>query len=67
MNAILFQQPSELPQPKPSSPEQQFGNYSLESFVVENWPYLCIVLFILLIFLIYSWNLRKERKKREEN
>ncbi|HET8839042.1 MAG TPA: LPXTG cell wall anchor domain-containing protein [Flavobacteriaceae bacterium] len=62
---MSFQQPSELPQPTPSPPDQQFGAYSLEYFVRENWLYLLGVL-VILILVFGFWFIRSRRQKPGE-
>lgn len=65
---MSIQQPSELPQPKATRPDQVFGDYSLEYFIEDNWLYICGVIFILAIVIGYSWYSRvKRRRKQTEN
>lgn len=63
---MIFQQPSELPQPTPSPPEQQFGAYSLEYFIKENGLYLLAVLLMLTIVIGYSIYLRRKKREKEK-
>jgi len=55
---MLFQ--PELPKPEETSPEQQWGLYSFQDFLVTNWGYIAIVVFLVIIFAFYS----KKRKHR---
>lgn len=63
--AMIIQQPSELPQPKPSPPDQQFGQYTLEYFIQDNLLYLLGIVFIVLVVFGYFWYVRNKRKEGE--
>jgi hypothetical protein len=56
---MIFFQP-ELPKPEETSPDQQWGWYSFQDFLVANWGYISIVVFLVLVFAFYS----KKRKQR---
>lgn len=55
-------QQEHLPQERPARPEQEWG-FTIEQFVADNWPYLIIILIILVIFFYarYSWRKRHEK------
>lgn len=59
---MIIQQPSELPQPKPTQPDQMFGEYTLTYFIKDNWLYILGIVLILVIVLGYSWYVRSKKK-----
>lgn len=63
---MIIQQPSEIPQPQPSRPDQQFGQYTLEYFIQDNWWYLVGIAIILVIVFGYSWYIRSKKKDNNE-
>lgn len=64
---MFYQQPSELPQPEPSRPDQQFGEYTLQYFIEDNFWYILGVLAILIIVIGYSLYVRRKKSKKAEN
>lgn len=63
---LFIQQPSELPQPRDARPDQRFGEFTLQHFVEDNLWYILITAFIVLVVFYYSWDLRKRRRKAQE-
>lgn len=63
INALLLLQPGELPIPRKSRKDQEYGNFTLNDFLAENWLYLGAILLIVLMLVFY---LRQTKKEREE-
>lgn len=63
---MLFQQPSEIPQPEATRPDQKFGEYSLVYFIEDNLWYIVGAALILIIVIGYSqWTRHKKKQERE--
>lgn len=63
---MYFQQPSEIPGPQETRPDQVFGEYSLWHFLQDNWLSLFGVLLIIAIVIGYAQHKKRERRKQEE-
>lgn len=63
---LFIQQPAEIPTPEKTRPDQRFGEFTVQHFVEDNLWYILIVAFIVLAVFYYSWDLRKRKRKAQE-
>lgn len=64
LNSLLLLQPGELPVPRKTRKDQEFGNFTLNDFLSENWLYLTGVLFIIALLVFYLKQTKKEREEK---
>ncbi|MDR6299726.1 hypothetical protein [Mesonia maritima] len=57
---------TEIPQPAQTEPDQEYGIYSFQDFIIANWGYITIVLILAIIVLMYGRHKKRERKKHFE-
>lgn len=67
LNSLLLLQPGELPVPRKTRKDQEFGNFTLNDFLSENWFYLAAILFIVVLLVFYLKQTKKEREEKENS
>lgn len=64
---FLAFQHGELPVPQKSKPSQLWGNFEIKEFLNDNWFYLGGILLMILLFVFYLRQNKKEKMEKEQN
>lgn len=63
---MSYQQPSGIPSPQETRPDQIYGQYSLSDFIQENQTLLIGLLIIIAIVVFYAFYKKQQREKQSE-